>query len=216
MTGALLSLAIALAGCATSTADNDLADQDTAAASQAANVTTINGAELLYEFLPLGLEEPALAFAGVRAGASRDQVRIQTSLFALAPAAHTLTVHGASGAPATVPMDVPQNVVSGAVGRLAVFVANATGGYDPVLADTGLNLFERVSVSGDAMTYETVTSSGQRVSGRIELPGLQSGSTRYAFAAIPRNVSRGSIFGTHFFRVDVACVQAGCASRPQL
>ena len=69
-----------------------------------------------------------------------------------------------------------------------------------------------MKVVGNSLAYETTLSSGQSARGQLQLPGLADGSKRYAFTVVPRDVPAGSLFGTHFFKVEVTCKVPGCAS----
>ncbi len=201
-------VAMLTAGCAASTDD----ETDSASGAQSAApapVTSINGKELTYTFFPLPFEEPMLAFAGLSAQRT-DQVAITSTSFRLAAGEYTLSAVAAPSTLDSVPVEVPNKVVTRGVPRFMVFDEN----QKPISTSDGITLFEHVKIAGNSMTYETTLASGKSARGQLQLPGLGDSSKQYAFTVVPRDVPAGSIFGTHFFKVAVACKVAGCASPP--
>ena len=202
---------LALAGCGgASESPAETTGGAQSAAPPADVVSSITNRQLDYRFYPAVLEEPALAFAGLlQSTTNPGEVVVKTSLFRLVPSSYTLTATADSGDTNDAPADMPARTVKDGVPRLVLFVSQ--DGFRELASAEGVTLFEKLVIEDDGASYETVLASGERVTGRVELPGLVAGSTQYGVAVLPRNVPSGSIFGTHFFKVKVACKTSDCA-----
>lgn len=199
-------LAAAFAGCAPEAADVVAASDSAVTAPD--EIRSINDQDV--DFALVSVAPGARGFSVVRG--DRRGLKVETAAFRFSPGDQTLTVLGATGNPADLQIEAPKTVVRGATWRIAIFRTLADGTTEGIAdAESGLNLFERITVSGDKATFTTVTSSGEKVTGRLALPDLSSGKGDYVFTAVPRDVPRGSILGTHFFEMRGAIIAKGPA-----
>lgn len=210
---ALLLVGLLGAGCAAGEVETDASSGAQTVPATGA-VRSLTGQKLFFE-TPLNppFEEEMSAFAGISIDqAHRDQngIKVVAPIFRLAPGAYTLSARGTSGSTIDLSVAVPKNSVEGATPRFMIF--DDAGALLKGPNDVGM--FEKVIVAGDTIRWETSLESGAPASGSFDAPGLAHGEKDYTFIVIPRNVAKGSIYGTHFFTVEATCEVAGCIEDP--
>lgn len=207
------TLALLVSGCSAEAASSD-ADESSAASSATGEVSSLAGKDFRVEMVAAKSEATFSAVTKV-ARADAEFGVIGTGV-AITPRMRRIHAEPKQGLVADLAgVDVPTNLVDGATLRLMVFeVTQASTGVDatPVATAAGLNMFEHLTIDGDAkgdalssMTYHTVRlSTGAKETGTLALPGLVDGSRQYSVMVVPvRMESGGSLLGTHFYALTV-------------